>query len=765
MFGARFSGTAGCVHVLSTGRKLLSRSFVLLAVPVCVLAQQYFADVPPTMPYFNTVNRMYQLGITGGCSPGYYCPNDATLRWQMAIFVIRALFGGDNFSYPLTPYFPDDVPATHSAFKWIQKMAELGITRGCSLTAYCPDQATSYEAAAIFAIRASQLKPGNPIYPGYVTDNFGDYSQEAYVPLDMPSSATSFKFVQKIRDQGTIATACGERNFCPSGTLTRAEASYYVIRGIIGDYPAMRKISQNAGSGDVWEPVIARGSTTWVAGWTEVPHDISQPLVTYLSAWDPAQQKWGNPHALPPFGVSTFDLHITWDPYTNGGRFVYVLVDAFRNVQIGFSTDASGTNWTSPPNPALAGFPVSWDFSSVAVDSTGRILVAASNSNTSDLSIYGAISTDGGRTFSQPVRIVGPTASTNYLFSRVAAISDRFEVFSLLTQAPQTTPFSLRRFESTGGLTWNDMGYLSPNLGSPPNNSTQQACTPGSPTDNCELVFFAPTLDAKGDPGRGRWTVVAPTAYGTKTNATIWTSDRGSGPVNQQPYDEFLSTGTVSSDGSYWVSYLTFTLCYDASSGGDGSKSASNVYSQTIHFPPGGYTGATTSSGIAPVRWRNTGTPNSSAVRCGSLGVPVPCYAAGDYAIMAADGNIMSAPLIQQSPFQRNDLHTIFLQDFSGAFYSPYSLPRPAYLQTSQRNELFGSVPAPPIADVAATSGYDPPALVAVKPAPTNQFRPNFVPLPAGGDFGGLSAPIPASAYGVPPSKWSPPPVAPPAKK
>src|ERR1051326_7521086 len=116
---------------------------------------------------------MYELGITIGCYPlGNYCPNDATLRSSMAVFIIQALLGTDNFPYPTTPYFPTDVPATHPNFKFIQKMAELGITHGCGATSYCPDDGTSYLSAAVFTIRASQLKQGHPNYLGYVNDNF-----------------------------------------------------------------------------------------------------------------------------------------------------------------------------------------------------------------------------------------------------------------------------------------------------------------------------------------------------------------------------------------------------------------------------------------------------------------------------------------------------------------------------------------------------------------------------------------------------------------
>jgi hypothetical protein len=51
-------------------------------------------------------------------------------------------------------------------------------------------------------------------------------------------------------------------------------------------------------------------------------------------------------------------------------------------------------------------------------------------------------------------------------------------------------------------------------------------------------------------------------------------------------------------------------------------------------------------------------------------------------------------------------------------------------------------------------SPYDPPALLAVKPAATNFFVPNFMTFPAGVSLGSVAKPIPPEAYGVSPAEW-----------
>lgn len=99
---------------------------------------------------------MREMQITLGCTTTTYCPEDPVTRRQSAVFMIRAKLGGlfgESFSFPQTPYF-SDVPASDPAFSSIQKFRELGITKGCSATTYCPDQIITREQAAVLLVRA-----------------------------------------------------------------------------------------------------------------------------------------------------------------------------------------------------------------------------------------------------------------------------------------------------------------------------------------------------------------------------------------------------------------------------------------------------------------------------------------------------------------------------------------------------------------------------------------------------------------------------------
>jgi hypothetical protein len=118
-------------------------------------AMQRFADVPPTHPFYNFIDRMAELGITLGCGGGNYCPGDAVTREQMAAFIIRAL-GEFDPPEPATQRFAD-VPPTNPFYRFIDRLAELGITQGCAPGLYCPSDPVTRGQTAAFLVRAFNL--------------------------------------------------------------------------------------------------------------------------------------------------------------------------------------------------------------------------------------------------------------------------------------------------------------------------------------------------------------------------------------------------------------------------------------------------------------------------------------------------------------------------------------------------------------------------------------------------------------------------------
>jgi hypothetical protein len=176
-----------------------------------------FADVLSTNPFVDYITLLSANSITHGCSLTEYCPDSPTTRGQMATFVIRSV-EGEDFSYPATPYFTD-VPATHSFFKYIQRLRQLGITQGCSATEFCPDSAITRGQMAVFVVRAR----------GGVTDATSVPSPSTAFFTDVPSSDGYYGYIQQMRQWG-ITSGCSATTYCPNDPTTRGQMATFLIR-------------------------------------------------------------------------------------------------------------------------------------------------------------------------------------------------------------------------------------------------------------------------------------------------------------------------------------------------------------------------------------------------------------------------------------------------------------------------------------------------------------------------------------------------------
>jgi hypothetical protein len=158
---------------------------------------QVFADVSPADYYFDAVNLLATKGITHGCSTTDYCPAENVTRAEMAIFIVRAIIGSDNFTYNPAPYF-NDVPATAFGFAWIQEMYELGITTGCGGGDYCPNSDVTRAQMAVFIIR---MRYG-------ATASF-DYPPTPYF-TDVLAGEFAFPWIQRMREDNILPEQSGD---------------------------------------------------------------------------------------------------------------------------------------------------------------------------------------------------------------------------------------------------------------------------------------------------------------------------------------------------------------------------------------------------------------------------------------------------------------------------------------------------------------------------------------------------------------------------
>jgi hypothetical protein len=180
-----------------------------------VFAKPTFADVPITSSGWAEIEAVYLAGITGGCGGGNYCPGASVTRAQMAIFLLRGIYGQDYTPPAATGTEFLDVPITHSAAAWIEQLAAEGITGGCGNGNYCPSSPVTRAQMAIFLLRA---KYGDDYVPPAATGT--EF-------LDVPIGHSAAAWIEQLAAEG-ITGGCGGGNYCPNNSVTRAQMAIFL---------------------------------------------------------------------------------------------------------------------------------------------------------------------------------------------------------------------------------------------------------------------------------------------------------------------------------------------------------------------------------------------------------------------------------------------------------------------------------------------------------------------------------------------------------
>ncbi|MBL8063903.1 MAG: S-layer homology domain-containing protein [Anaerolineales bacterium] len=122
------------------------------------------ADVPAT---FNDtvghwaedwIEALKSDGVTGGCGNNNYCPEDSVTRAQMAVFLLKAKYGG-GYTPPnvgISTGFAD-VATDYWAAAWIKQLAAEAITGGCGGGNYCPETPVTRAQMAVFLVKTFGL--------------------------------------------------------------------------------------------------------------------------------------------------------------------------------------------------------------------------------------------------------------------------------------------------------------------------------------------------------------------------------------------------------------------------------------------------------------------------------------------------------------------------------------------------------------------------------------------------------------------------------
>ena len=148
-----------------------------------------FEDVPNTGygdggtdPHwaFKYVEYAVEAGVVAGYDDGYYRPDFAVTRGQMAAFMARAMCGGEEY-VPLAtgdPSFPD-VGLDSWCYDYVEYIAGEGVTQGYADGLYYPDVECSRDQMAVYICRAFDLPM--PPSPYDITDHFPLGGEDTWV--------------------------------------------------------------------------------------------------------------------------------------------------------------------------------------------------------------------------------------------------------------------------------------------------------------------------------------------------------------------------------------------------------------------------------------------------------------------------------------------------------------------------------------------------------------------------------------------------------
>jgi hypothetical protein len=206
------------INLLFHQRCITEQMLPYIQGATCLTAVPTFPDVPVTSPFFHYVETIFQLGITGGCTGGNYCPQNPVTRAQMAVFLIKSKEGAAYVPPQCAGIF-GDVPCPSTFANWIEDLAGRGITGGCGNGNYCPDSTVTRKQMAPFLLKT--LYGSNHVPPACT----GIFS-------DVPCANNVFApFIEELYTlKITGGCVASPLQYCPDNPNTRAQMAVFLVK-------------------------------------------------------------------------------------------------------------------------------------------------------------------------------------------------------------------------------------------------------------------------------------------------------------------------------------------------------------------------------------------------------------------------------------------------------------------------------------------------------------------------------------------------------
>ena len=176
-----------------------------------------FSDLSEAGVHEESVLALASEGVLAGtgCREGRLCPWERVRRWEMAVWLIRAL-EDDEPAAISEPRFADVEDGVWWA-RYVERLAELETTLGCRREPlrYCPDRAVNRGQMASLMVRALDLEPADAA---------------GFTDIEGSTHADNINALAAAR----ITVGCNQDplRYCPRRPVTRAEMASFLARAL-----------------------------------------------------------------------------------------------------------------------------------------------------------------------------------------------------------------------------------------------------------------------------------------------------------------------------------------------------------------------------------------------------------------------------------------------------------------------------------------------------------------------------------------------------
>jgi hypothetical protein len=180
-----------------------------------------FLDVPADFWAVNEIEAAKAADLVRGYEGDTYGPEQPVSRDQMAVYLARAVAGGDEAvpPGPDTPHFPD-VGTNFWAYRYVEYVCERGIASGYGDGLYHPEIMLDRGQMGAFIARAmAGGESGLASYTPPTTPSFPDVAVDAW----------NYKHVEYIAEHG-VTSGYPDGRYHPEAICTRDQMAVYIVR-------------------------------------------------------------------------------------------------------------------------------------------------------------------------------------------------------------------------------------------------------------------------------------------------------------------------------------------------------------------------------------------------------------------------------------------------------------------------------------------------------------------------------------------------------